>query len=88
VDIEYTTSAQSINASTPPDGHAVLSSGQSATFYLPMDWGATAAELGWLGAAEITATGTGETSIVAITNDQDVSPPITGDTALFNCFTK
>jgi hypothetical protein len=88
VEIVYATSADSINTSTPPAGHANLTSGQSATFYLPTDWGSSSTELSWLGSAELTATGSGETSIVAITNDQDVSPPISGDTALFNCFSK
>jgi len=88
VEIVYSTSSNSINMSTPLAKIVSLDPGASTTFYLPTDWGTTTAELDWLGAAEITATGAGETKIVAITNDQDVSPPITGDTALFNCFPK
>ena len=88
VEIVYTTSSNSINTSTPPTKTVSLDPSESTTFYLPSDWGASAAYLDWLGSAEITATGSGDTMIVAITNDQDVSPPISGDTALFNCFPK
>ncbi|HEC35767.1 MAG TPA: hypothetical protein ENI39_04440 [Anaerolineae bacterium] len=88
LEIVYTTSPNSRNSATPPSRTVSLDPGESANFYLPSDWGHTAAHQMWLGSAEITATGTGETKIVAITNDQDVMAPISGDTALFNCFSK
>jgi len=88
IEIAYTTSSNSLNTSTPPAKTVSLDPGESTTFYLPSDWGTSSTHLNWLGSAEITATGSGDTMIVAITNDQDVSPPISGDTALFNCFAK
>jgi hypothetical protein len=88
VDVAYTTSANSVNMSTPPTRTVSLDPGGATTFYLPVDWGSTAGEQKWLGSAEITASGSGDVLIVAITNDQDVLAPVSADTALFNCFVK
>jgi len=89
ISIAYTTSPLSSNTATPPSGAArVLAPGGSTTFYLPLDWGDSVTENAWLGSAEVSATGTGEVSIVAITNDQDTVVPVIGDTAIFNCPSK
>jgi hypothetical protein len=85
VQIEYTTSDLSLNSRTPPITLGDLEPGQSTTFYLPLDWGSTENEYDWLGSGVITATGSGERRILAITNDQDVLFPFVGDTAIFNC---
>ena len=88
VNIAYTTSALSGNSTTPPAIPArALGAGKSTTYYLPADWGSAAAHLGWLGSAEVTATGSGDVKVVAITNDQDVATGA-GDTAIFNNFNK
>jgi hypothetical protein len=89
VSVAYTTSPLSSNSTTPPSGAArTLTPGGSTTFYLPLDWGSTATENGWLGSAEFTASGAGEVKVVAITNDQDTVAPLLGDTAIFNCPSK
>ena len=85
VNIAYTTSPLSTNTGTPSAITArTLAPGASTTYYLPSDW---AGETGWLGSAEVTATGTGDLLIVAITNDQD-TVALSGDTAIFNNFNK
>ena len=83
--IQYTTSPLSGNPNTPPEKLGTLGPGESITFFLPVDWGSGDAENDWLGAAIITTDGVGEKRIVGITNDQDVSAPEVGDTAIFNC---
>ena len=86
VNIVYTNNPASTNTGTPPAITArTLASGASTTYYLPSDWSPT--EMLWLGSAEVTATGSGDLSIVAITNDQDTVAGA-GDTAIFNNFNK
>jgi hypothetical protein len=88
----YQTSGQSPNTSTPAGGAArTLASGASTTYFIGLDESTFAPD--WLGSFSATATGSGEVSVVAITNDQNVNfggscvswgLNYNSDTALFN----